>query len=501
MRLLRQFPVFVILLLGASALMLVPAAHAAHLRNWTVARDFLYHGVFFALFAVILGLATMNRRPRIPARYYLATLLGAYVLLPLVLAAPVTALIPGLGLAGGYFEMLSCLTTTGTTLFDRPQIVPDPVHLWRALIGWGGGFMVLVVGFAILEPLALGGWEVSQSGEDRRRTARTGTIEEANQRIVRGVRGIGPIYCGMTAVLMLLLIAAGDRPFIALCHAMAVLSTSSVSPVGGLAGSQAGRLGEFAMLLFLLPAVSHRVMYHRLRRRGRLPLIDDPQVQLMLISVLGITAVLFLRSYMGAAGIERQHDIAAALRAIWGSIFTVLSFLTSAGFVSQDWPTMQIWSDLPNPGIVLLGVAVMGGGIATTAGGIKLLRLYALYRHGLREMDKLIHPTAIGRRGQGDHLIRKGGTRIAFMVLMLFLIAIAVVMMGLALAGLGFLDSLAFAIAGLTTTGPAAQALGSDLAVADLNAAAKAIFGAAMIVGRMDVLVMIALFNPLYWRF
>ena len=70
---------------------------------------------------------------------------------------------------------------------------------------------------------------------------------------------------------------------------------------------------------------------------------------------------------------------------------------------------MQLWSDLPDPGIVLLAVAVMGGGVATTAGGIKLLRLYALYRHGLREIDRLIHPNVLGRRGQGDQLISAGG--------------------------------------------------------------------------------------------
>ena len=62
---------------------------------------------------------------------------------------------------------------------------------------------------------------------------------------------------------------------------------------------------------------------------------------------------------------------------------------------------MQIWSDLPDPGIILLGVAVMGGGIATTAGGVKLLRLYALYRHGLREMDQLIHPSEPRPAGAG----------------------------------------------------------------------------------------------------
>ena len=70
---------------------------------------------------------------------------------------------------------------------------------------------------------------------------------------------------------------------------------------------------------------------------------------------------------------------------------------------------MQLWSDLPDPGTILLGVAVMGGGIATTAGGVKLLRLYALYRHGLREMDRLIQPSSLGAaRAGGPADLRRG---------------------------------------------------------------------------------------------
>jgi trk system potassium uptake protein TrkH len=220
----------------------------------------------------------------------------------------------------------------------------------------------------------------------------------------------------------------------------------------------------------------------------------------MLISVVGVTFVLFLRSFVGAVEIERQDNLVAALQAVWGSLFTVLSFLTTTGFESRDWRTMQIWSDLPDPGTILLAVAVMGGGIATTAGGVKLLRLYALYRHGLREMDKLIHPSTVGRRGQGDRLISEGGARIAFVFLMLFLVALAVVMIALAATGLGFDESLALAVAGLTTTGPAIGVLGAGAGYADLSGAARAVLCLAMIVGRMEALVIIALFNPVYWR-
>ena len=494
---LRQFPALVVLMLLGATLMLLPALHAARLENWPIARTFVDHALFFLLLGVILGLATMNRHPRVPVRYQLLTMLLAYILLPLMLAAPLVALVPGLGLGGGYFEMLSSLTTTGATLFDRPQLLPEPLHLWRALVGWMGGLLVLTTAFAILAPLNLGGFEIS-GRSSRREGGHGGTMDEANRRVLRALKAITPIYGGMTAVLALVLIVAGDRPFVAVCHAMSTLSTSGISPVGGLDGAQSGRIGEIAIALFLLPAVSQRGFGIRSRRRG--PRLSDPQIQLMLISVLGITFVLFLRSFIGAVEIDRQDNLVAALQAIWGSFFTVLSFLTTTGFESQDWRTMQIRSDLPNPGTILLAVAVMGGGIATTAGGVKLLRLYALYRHGVREMDRLIHPSSLGRRGQGDQLIAPGGARIAFIFLMLFLIALALVMMALAATGLSFQRSLTLAVAGLTTTGPAILTLHEGLGYAQLTGTAQAIFCVAMIVGRMEALVIIALFNPIYWR-
>jgi trk system potassium uptake protein TrkH len=489
----------VILLMVAAALMLVPAVHASQIGSWTIARVFFYHALFFLLVGMILGLATMNRHARIPARYFLLTLLLAYILLPLVLAAPLAALMPAAGFGGAYFEMLSCLTTTGATIFDRPQMLGDPIHLWRALVGWVGGLMILVSSIAILAPLNLGGFEIGFAGDERPAGARSGTVDEARQRITRALKVILPLYGGMTLLLAFVLLVAGDTPFVALCHAMSTLSTSGISPVGGLGGAQSGRIGEIAIALFLIPAVSLSG-FGIMARRQLGPRLTDPQIQLMLISVVGITVVLFLRSFAGAAEIERQDNLVAAMQAVWGSLFTVLSFLTTTGFESHDWRTMQLWSDLPDPGIILLGVAVMGGGVATTAGGIKLLRLYALYRHGLRELDRLIYPSGLGRRVQGDHLISRNGARIAFVFLMLFLIAVALVMLALALTGLGFQRSLSLAIAGLTTTGPVVHMLGAGLVYRELSDTAQAIFCAAMIIGRMEALVIIALFNPMYWR-
>jgi len=495
---LRQFPTLVILVLAASGLMMVPALHAARTENWLIARTFLYHGVFFAVMAVIVGLALANRRPRNAARYHLTTLLLAYVALPVVLGAPMAHLVRGLGMGGAYFEMLSCLTTTGATLFPSPRFLSETLHLWRGLVAWCGGLMILVAAFAVLAPLNLGGFEVRDRDVGGAMRRRGGTVEETTARLLRVTRAIAPVYAVFTAVLALVLIAAGDRPFVAAMHAMGTLSASGVSSVGGPAGGRSGMIGEAAIGVFLLVAVSHRLLTFDLRR-ARLAL-DDPQMRLMLISVLGVTALLFLRSFVGASDIDRQDNILAAARAVWGSLFTVLSFLTTTGYESRDWMTMQLWSNLPAPGVILLAVAVMGGGIATTAGGVKLLRLFALYRHGVREMEVLIHPSSVWALGHGENRISARGSRVAFVFLMLFLTSIAVAMLGLTATGIEFERSLALAVSGLTTTGQAAGALGHGNDYGDLNGAARAILCAAMIVGRLEALVLIALFNPSFWR-
>jgi trk system potassium uptake protein len=499
MRLLERFPAFSILLIVAGALMLVPALHAAHLGDWRIARTFFYHGVFFTIVAVILGLALMNRTPEKAERYQLMTLLMAYLLLPVALAMPLLQLQP-VGFSAAYFEMLSSLTTTGATIFDRHWLVPPPVHLWRALVGWAGGLMILIAAFAVLAPLNLGGFEIVSASRGEGDLRRSLPIPAARERIVRSVLVIAPVYAFFTGLLAILLMIAGDRPFVAFCHAMSTLSTSGISPIGGPAVARGGFFSEMLIAVFLLAAVSHRVLTARFSRARRLSL-RDPEFQLMLISVLGVTVVLFLRSFVGAIEADRQANLLAAAQAVWGGLFTVLSHLTTTGFESRYWLTMQIWSRLEAPGIILLGVAVMGGGIATTAGGVKLLRLYALYRHGLRELDRLVHPSTPGRRGHsGNGLIAEAGTRIAFIFLMLFLTTLALVMMALAASGLTFERSLTLAVAALTTTGPLVATLEDGTTYRELPNLARWILCAAMVVGRMEALVIIALFNPSYWR-
>ena len=144
---------------------------------------------------------------------------------------------------------------------------------------------------------------------------------------------------------------------------------------------------------------------------------------------------------------------------------------------------------------------MMGGGVATTAGGIKLLRVYALYKHGTRELGKLVHPNSVAPGGHLGRRIRRQGAYIAWVFFMLFVLSMAATMLALSIAGVGFENALVLAVAALTTTGPlAAHGAEAPIVYASLTPAAKGILAAAMIVGRLESLVLIALFSPSYWR-
>jgi trk system potassium uptake protein TrkH len=148
-----------------------------------------------------------------------------------------------------------------------------------------------------------------------------------------------------------------------------------------------------------------------------------------------------------------------------------------------------------------MGLAVFGGGIATTAGGVKLFRLYALYKHGSRELERLVLPSSVGGSGAAARHIRGQGAYMAWIFFMLFALSIAVAMLALALTGADFEQAMVLTVAGLSTTGPLTQiSMDTPIDLLLLSPAAKLVFAATMVVGRLETLAIIALLNPAFWR-
>ena len=493
-------PFIVILMgIGASA-MLVPALHAYATGDFFTGRVFFYGASVFLVLFVLIALATANYAAHRPGRSHLTALLAAFTLLPLMLAVPFAEALRDTSFLNAYVEMVSSFTTTGATLFP-PERLPDSLHLWRAQVGWMGGFFVWLTAVAILAPMNLGGFEVRASGEIGQGAAgevAAAWASEPSELLRRYAARLFPVYAGLTGALWLGLLLAGDRPFVALCHAMSVMATSGISPVGGIEGSNSGFAGEAMIFLFFVFALTRVSFSATDRDRRGAALLTDSELRLGLLIIAAVPLLLFLRHWLDTPEEVRLID---GIVGLGGGAFTVASFLTTTGFLSAGWDEAQLWSGLESPGLILMGLAVFGGGVATTAGGVKLLRVYALYRHGLREMEKLSLPSSIGGAGQAARRLRREGAQAAWVFFMLFALSICAVMTALALAGLDFEEGLVLTIAALSTTGPLTEvALAEPIDLNALEPAAKLVFAAAMVIGRLETLAIIALLNPAFWR-
>ena len=500
-----RLPFFVILMgIGAIA-MIVPAAHAAVMEDFMTMRVFFYGFILFSILTLLVGLATGGYAPQSVARSQLLSLLAAFTLLPLMFAVPFYTAVGNTTYLHAWFEMVSSFTTTGATLYENAGRLSPSQHLWRALVGWLGGLLVWITAVSIFAPMNLGGFEVRATASFGKGPVRSfsqiARIADPSERLVRYTISLTPIYVALTFMLWIGLVIGGEFPYIALCHAMSVLSTSGISPIGGLYFAASKFWGELLILGFFAFALSRLTFSQALTGEGEQGLRRDPEFLTALILISTVTILLFLRHFIGASDAETTSNFSQAASALWGALFTVTSFLTTTGFESHYWDGAAVWSGLETPGLFLIGMALIGGGVATTAGGVKLLRIYALYRHGEREQERLLHPSSIGGGGREARRIRKQGAYISWVFFMLFAISIAAIIVMLSLTGVQFETAMVLAVASLSTTGPlAAVAAETPIAYSGIPDGAKIILAFAMVLGRLEALAIIALFNPEIWQ-
>jgi trk system potassium uptake protein TrkH len=485
-----ELPVLVVLIGATGVAMMIPALHALVLSDFPTARAFFYSGLLLAVATLILGLATQGRGRSNPMHRMFPMLAAIYLVLPLAMALPLTQAVPDLTLINAWFEMVSSFTTTGASIFDAPRRIPESLHLWRAMAGWAGGLFILVVASGLFAPLGLGGGEMLNAGEPAA-LYQADTEFDAAARMWRHLVLVGPLYLGVTMALWALLILFGVSDLLGLMQAMGTISTSGILPREDL--GKVGIGAEAAMAVFMVLALSRR-FWPGLRGQERSRLRDDPELRLAVVIVAALTLLVMARHWLGAFEISEGENLPALGRTAWGAAFTGLSFLTTTGFVGQDWVAARAWSGLTAPGLILVAMVLMGGGVATTAGGVKLLRVYALSQQTRRELERSIYPSAVYGGGTRKRFLRREGAQAAWLFIMIFAITCVALVTLLVVLGKSFDGALILAVAALTTTGPLAQIAGDlPLHWGLLSDPVKIVLGLMMILGRLEILAILAL--------
>ena len=473
-------------------MMMIPSLHGFYAGNDHQGRTFLY-AVLLGLFALgFMSVSVQGERFSANRHTQIWSLIAFFLGFPAILAVPFHEVTASGQFINPYLDLVSTITTTGLPVFSTGAL-SETLVIWRVCLGWASGFLIWVFAWSLFAPLNLGGFEHLGA----RGTADDASVHRAHstarlpaEKFWREAARLGPIYVWITAATTLALLVTSGDPVFAILRAMSTIATFGIDIPGH---SGAGWASEGVMMLVMVFALSRATFSNTFSKMRNWKFHHDPELR---VAALLITAAVVMLVCLGWG---TSSDFWGHIKAIWGAAFTSLSFLTTTGLTSGYLAEGLRGSG--QAGIVIAALAIFGGGVATTAGGIKLLRIYILSGHCKTEIDRLIAPSQV-MSGQSKSLSKSHhNAMLACVFLMLFILVFAAITLGLALTGSGVDEALHLTLATVTNTGPLAQGFGgSESAVIELGTGAKLILAVAMVFGRLEVLALLALLNPDIYR-
>jgi trk system potassium uptake protein TrkH len=433
--------------------------------------------------AVLLLLTHRPHRELRPRDGFLLVTL-VWVLLPAAAALPLFLGIPGLTVTGAFFEAMSGLTTTGSTVLAGLDLLPPSLNFWRHALEWFGGLGVIITALAVLPLLGIGGMQLHKG-------AAPGAVkyERLAPRITKAARALWYVYVLLTVAGIIALKACGMSWFDAICHAFSAVSLGGFSTHDrSIAYFNSAAIEFVLMVLMVIAALNFARHFLALRRLSLETYQSDPEARailaLLAVSVLAITLLL---SWHGV-----YPDVLQCLR---NAAFNVISQATTSGLTTQDYQSWPVFA--PYWMLFLSCIACSTG---STGGGIKMFRALLLARQTGRELKLLIHPAAIAPVRIGGRPIPDAVGHAVLAFMFLYGVAIAVLTFAMLLTGLDFDTAFAAVVAAVNNT---AHGFGAPGQVHNLRALSPLqiwICTAAMLVGRLEIFSIVVLMRPAYWR-
>ncbi|KQC31655.1 TrkH family potassium uptake protein [Flagellimonas eckloniae] len=392
-----------------------------------------------------------------------------------------------------FFETISGYTTTGASIMDDIESMPEGILFWRSLTHWIGGMGIIVLAIAILPLLGIGGMQLFAA------EAPGPAGDKLHPRITDTAKRLWLIYFGYTVAETILLKLAGMSLFDAMNHSLATLSTGGFSTKNAsLAYWNNQPLIQYITILFMFLAGSNFVLSYFAFTGKVQRILKDEEFKYYTIFLALFTIVAVLVVYFNAnVPVSDFHPmvLGKAESAFRHALFQVVAIVTTTGFVTADFTG---WT--PFLTIFFFGLMFLGGSAGSTAGGIKVMRHLLIIKNGILEFKRTLHTNAIipvryNNKTVSEHIVYN---IIAFFVLyMLFFIVGSLV---LGFLGLDFVSAIGGSASSLGNVGPA---LGSLNPVSNYNSlpdAGKWWCGFLMLLGRLELFTVLIILTPYFWK-
>ncbi|NGZ14292.1 TrkH family potassium uptake protein [Vibrio aestuarianus] len=402
------------------------------------------------------------------------TIASAFAALPFVF-------INHISFTDAYFETMSGITTTGSTVLSGLDNMSPSILLWRSILQWLGGVGFIVMAVAVLPMLNVGGMKLFQ-------TESSDWSDKSSPRAKTVAKNIVVVYLVLTLLCLIGYMLTGMTFFEAINHSFTTLSTGGYSTSDGSMNHFSNGAHWVATLFMFLGGLPFLLFVTALRKRKPQALYKDAQVRgftyLFLVSSLIITVWLIVRD---------GYNWLDALRV---SMFNIISVVTTTGFGLEDFTA---WGALPS---TLFAFLMMAGACSgSTSGGIKVFRFQIAMTLLNKQMMKLIHPSGVfvqryNQRPVNDDIVR---SVVAFGIT--FFITIIAIAGCLSAMGLDPITSISGSITAVANVGPGmGSVIGPTGNFAPLPDAAKWVLSFGMLMGRLEILTILVLFFPAFWR-
>jgi len=378
-----------------------------------------------------------------------------------------------------FFESISGLTTTGSTVITGLDHAPPGILLWRGIQQWLGGLGIIVMAVAVLPMLQIGGMQLFK-------IEAFDTAEKIMPRATQISGSLTLVFIVITVICAIAYLAAGMAIDDAVIHAMTTVATGGFSTKDASLGHFDSYIIDTIAVTFMILGSIPFILYVQSMQGAPRELWRNSQVRVFLVLLVVLVGIAW--SLNPVAENPTQG--------FFHALFNVTSVLTGTGYATTDY---SAWSPAANA--FFFGIMFIGGCAGSTSCGIKIFRFQVLYENLKQHTKRIFYPHGIFTMRFNGKILTDSVTSAVMNFMAVYVLLFALIAILLNMTGLDFMTAVSAAGSAISNVGPG---LGTEIGPSgnykDLNDAAKWIMCAGMLIGRLELFTVLVLFVPKFWR-
>jgi len=468
-----------VMLLFLAAALLIPIPFSLYFADGSALPLLLSAVVTFATGLMLFLSCKSNRELSVREGFAIVTFgwlfYAVFGALPFLFSGAIPSVVDAL------FETMSGFTTTGATILQNIEAMPQGLLLWRALTHWLGGMGIIVLSLAILPMLGVGGMQLFKA------EVPGPTADRLKPRIQDTAKLLWVVYVILTVAETLLLMLGGMSFFEAICHSFATLATGGFSTRNASVGAYQSAYIDWVVILFMfLAGANFSLHYHALRGRIReYWRSEEFRIYLGIVFASIVLLIIFNQGTTYDSWLENLRH----------SSFQTVSIMTTTGFGTADyeqWPVLTQY--------LLISLMFIGGCAGSTGGGIKVARILLLFKHAHVQLFKLIHPRAVRIVKLGETPVDRDVMQSILGFFALFMGVFVGASFLMAASGMDLVSAGAAVIATLSNIGPGLGSVGPVDNYSHIAPFGKLVLFTCMLLGRLELFTVLVLIFPTFWK-